>query len=231
MVCLLAREINYSNRPVDKTSRWIIRGSRLFNPIFGLPRAGKKYARFLGHVLKRLPSRRWAITHHVNAITLLEDEDSLPDEAFLPLSSYLDQLAKSGRRGRVRFKAPLGALPFSAKLRQAAQDHESKGAIEGPYCHRDSMNKPIKENWTAGDISGFGFAFSLVLLGTILSAYSDHPAFWLLVGTGPLVVSLTLIAFLRHLVSVRRGLEVQGRNTKMAGFTWLNGLYRKENDR
>jgi len=73
----------------------------------------------------------------------------------------------------------------------------------GPYCYRDSMNKPIKENWTAGDISGFGFAFSLVLLGTILSAYSDNPAFWLLVGTGPLVVSLTLIAFLRHMVIAR----------------------------
>jgi len=39
------------------------------------------------------------------------------------------------------------------------------------------MNKPIKENWTTGDISGFGFAFSLVLLGTIVSAFSDHPVF------------------------------------------------------
>ena len=35
-------------------------------------------------------------------ITPFEDEDSLPDEAFLPLSSYLDQLAKSGRRVRGR---------------------------------------------------------------------------------------------------------------------------------
>ena len=66
------------------------------------------------------------------------------------------------------------------------------------------MNKPIKENWTTGDISGFGFAFSLVLLGTILSAYSDHPVFWLLVGTGPLVMGLTVIAFLRHLSNMRR---------------------------
>jgi hypothetical protein len=69
------------------------------------------------------------------------------------------------------------------------------------------MNKPIKENWTAGDISGFGFAFSLVLLGTIVSAFSDHPVFWLLVGPGPLVIGLTVIAFLRHLFSVRRGGE------------------------
>jgi hypothetical protein len=68
------------------------------------------------------------------------------------------------------------------------------------------MNKPIKENWTTGDISGFGFAFSLVLLGTIFSAFSDHPVFWLLVGPGPLVVGLTLIAFLRHLFTVHRRL-------------------------
>jgi hypothetical protein len=66
------------------------------------------------------------------------------------------------------------------------------------------MNKPIKENWTIGDISGFGFAFSLVLLGTMLSAYSDHPIFWLLAGTGPLVIGLTVIAFLRHLSNMRR---------------------------
>ncbi|MBV9875030.1 MAG: hypothetical protein JO025_09915 [Verrucomicrobia bacterium] len=89
------------------------------------------------------------------------------------------------------------------------------------------MNKAIKENWTTGDISGFGFAFSLVLLGTIVSAFSDHPVFWLLVGPGPLVIGLTLIAFLRHLFSVRRGLAVQGRNAKVVGLTWLNVIYRK----
>jgi hypothetical protein len=93
------------------------------------------------------------------------------------------------------------------------------------------MNKPIKEHWTTGDISGFGFALSLVLLGTILSAYTDHPVFWLLIGPGPLVIGLTLLAFLRHLFSARRGLTTQGRNSKMAGLGWLNGLYRKANNR
>jgi hypothetical protein len=28
-----------------------------------------------GHVLKRLPSKRWAIAHHMNAMTVFEDED------------------------------------------------------------------------------------------------------------------------------------------------------------
>jgi len=92
------------------------------------------------------------------------------------------------------------------------------------------MNKPIKENWTTGDISGFGLAFSLVLLGTIVSAFSDHPVFWLLVGPGPLVIGLTLIAFLRHLFGVRRELTVHGRSTKMLGLSWLNVLYRKGNN-
>jgi hypothetical protein len=91
------------------------------------------------------------------------------------------------------------------------------------------MNKAIKEHWTTGDISGFGFAFSLVLLGTIVSAFSDHPVFWLLVGPGPLVIGLTLIAFLRHLFSVRRALTAHGRTTKILSLTWLNVLYRKEN--
>ena len=93
------------------------------------------------------------------------------------------------------------------------------------------MNRTIKENWTTGDISGFGFAFSRVLLGTIVSAYSDHPVFWLLVGPGPLVIGLTLIAFLRHLFGARGGLTVQGKNTKMAGLTGFNPFYRKENNR
>jgi hypothetical protein len=93
------------------------------------------------------------------------------------------------------------------------------------------MNKPIKENWTSGDISGFGFAFSLVLLGTILSGFSDHPVFWLLLGPGPLVIGLTLIAFLRRLFSVRRGLTGPGRNTRMVGLSWLNVVYRKGNSR
>jgi hypothetical protein len=99
-----------------------------------------------------------------------------------------------------------GTPIFFAKPRWVAQDPESKDVPLGAYSHRDSMNKPIRGNWTAGDISGYGFAFALVLLATILSAYTDHPAFWLLIGTGPLVMALTLIAFLRHLFSVRRGL-------------------------
>jgi hypothetical protein len=41
VVCLLVRERNYSNRPLGKTSRWVIPGSRLFNLKFGLLCRGK----------------------------------------------------------------------------------------------------------------------------------------------------------------------------------------------
>ena len=146
----------------------------------------------------------------------------------IPICVYLHSSAVKSFRFFCEFWSSSGSF-FSAKLRQAAQDPESKGVIEGRYFHRDSMNKAIKENWTTGDISGFGFAFSLVLLGTIVSAFSDQPVFWLLVGPGPLVIGLTLIAFLRHLFSVRRGLTVQGRNAKIVGLSWLNLIYRKGN--
>jgi hypothetical protein len=92
----------------------------------------------------------------------------------------------------------LSRQQFFAKLQQVAQDPESKPATEGRWSHRDAMNKSMKERWTTNDISGFGFAFTLVLLGTILSAYSDRPVFWLLVGPGPLVVGLTVVTFLRY---------------------------------
>ena len=62
--CLLVREINYSNRPRDKTSRWAIRGSRLFNSISGLHRTGKnrrdRWARAKAAPL-RSPTERRAV--------------------------------------------------------------------------------------------------------------------------------------------------------------------------
>ena len=66
------------------------------------------------------------------------------------------------------------------------------------------MNKPIKENWTTGDISGFGFAFSLVA------------------GTGPLVIGLTVIAFLRHPSNMRRARMRSVRNAQGNAARWAN---------
>ena len=85
----------------------------------------------------------------------------------------------------------------SRKIPRASGRQNADGLIA-------AMNKPIKEGWTTGDISGYGFALTLVLSGTILSAYSDRPVFWLLVGPGPLVMGLTFDRFsaiqkIRHL--------------------------------
>ena len=42
VVCLLdALQIGIIEPTLDKTSRWVVSGSRLFNLMFGLPRAGK----------------------------------------------------------------------------------------------------------------------------------------------------------------------------------------------
>jgi hypothetical protein len=82
--------------------------------------------------------------------------------------------------------------------------------------HRGATsNSAIKGQWTIGDISGFGFTLSLVLLGTILSAYTDRPVFWLLVGPGPIAIGFTLITFLREGFGRRDGIpamEKRGRS-------------------
>jgi hypothetical protein len=73
----------------------------------------------------------------------------------------------------------------------------------------------MKGEWTISDITVFGFTLSLVLLGTILSAHTDRPVFWLLVGPGPIAIGFTLITFLRQGFGRRHGspvLEKRGRS-------------------
>jgi hypothetical protein len=60
----LGGEIDYSNRPLGKTSRWVIRGSRLFNVLVWPFSLCEGIYEVLGHVLKRLPSRRVNPTAH-----------------------------------------------------------------------------------------------------------------------------------------------------------------------
>src|SRR5215469_1583955 len=48
VVCLLVREISYSKRTLGETSRWVIPGSRLFNPMFWPSSHWKEYARSFG---------------------------------------------------------------------------------------------------------------------------------------------------------------------------------------
>lgn len=63
------------------------------------------------------------------------------------------------------------------------------------------MNYPTtlkRSRWTGGDVSTHSVILTLVLLGTIAAAHTDHPVFWLLVGPAPLGVGFTVITFLRQ---------------------------------
>jgi hypothetical protein len=61
VVLLGVREMGQSNRPLGKTSRWVIPGSRLFNPMLWPSSRSKEVCEVLGQMLKRLPSRRCCV--------------------------------------------------------------------------------------------------------------------------------------------------------------------------
>jgi hypothetical protein len=100
---------------------------------------------------------------------------------------------------KVWFTAPAHTTSKGSKQRQILVRSSHRSA---------TSNSAVKGRWTNGDISAFGFTLSLVLLGTILSAYTDRPVFWLLVGPGPIAIGFTLITFLRQGFGKRHGLPV-----------------------
>jgi hypothetical protein len=58
------------------------------------------------------------------------------------------------------------------------------------------------------DLTVSGFVLALVSVGVLLSAYTDQPTFWLLVGPVPLGVLHTIRTLLRLRVNRREGLLV-----------------------
>lgn len=54
-----------------------------------------------------------------------------------------------------------------------------------------------ERNSTGRDMSTSTFALMLLLFGTIVAAYTDQSAFWLLIGPVPLALGLAGIAFFR----------------------------------
>jgi hypothetical protein len=107
---------------------------------------------------------------------------------------------------RMATKVWFTSLAQGSKPRQILVRSSHRGA---------ASNSAIKGQWTIGDISVFGFTLSLVLLGTILSAYTDRPVFWPLVGPGPIAIGFTLITFLRQGFGRRDGIpamEQRGRS-------------------
>jgi hypothetical protein len=105
--------------------------------------------------------------------------------------------------------------------------HSPAQPDEGGSHRSATSNSAIKGRWTTGDISVFAFTLSLVLFGTIFSAHTDRPVFWLLVGPGPIAIGFTLITFLRQVLGKRHGLPAveqgdrRGRHTnKLARGAW-----------
>ena len=56
---------------------------------------------------------------------------------------------------------------------------------------------PKRSGWTKRDMSTFSFSLTLLLLGTIAAANTNHPVFWLLIGPAPLAAGFTVLAFFR----------------------------------
>jgi hypothetical protein len=109
---------------------------------------------------------------------------------------------------KVWFTSPAHPTSKGSKARQILVRSSHRSATD---------NSAIKGRWTIGDISVFGFTLSLVLLGTILSAYTDRPVFWLLVGPGPIAIGFTLITFLRQGFGRPHGLSVMEKRGRSGG--------------
>jgi hypothetical protein len=63
---------------------------------------------------------------------------------------------------------------------------------------------PKRFGWTGNDLSAFSFSLTLLLLGNIAAAGTNHPAFWLSIGPAPLVGGFTILTLFRKR-SGRRG--------------------------
>jgi hypothetical protein len=85
---------------------------------------------------------------------------------------------------------------MTAKSWFTSPAHAGNGSSRGSHPNLPSISN-IPEEWTNRDIGAFGFTLSLALLGTILSTYTDRPAFWLLVGPGTLAIGFTALTLLR----------------------------------
>lgn len=70
-----------------------------------------------------------------------------------------------------------------------------------PTALRNSQRGQMKRDLTVS-----GFVFTLVTVGVILTAYTDRPIFWLLIGPAPVAVLHTLRTFLRQLLRRQEGL-------------------------
>lgn len=77
----------------------------------------------------------------------------------------------------------------------------SRGDLNNPATN---PSRPKRSSWNGNDMSAFSFSLTLLLLGTIAAAETNHPVFWLSIGPAPLVAGFTILTFVRKRFS-RRG--------------------------
>jgi hypothetical protein len=67
-----------------------------------------------------------------------------------------------------------------------------------------TRNRRQQSNRTKGDMTASCFTLTLLFVATLVAAYTDRPAFWLLMGPVPLATGFAMIAFLQPKLG-RRG--------------------------
>jgi hypothetical protein len=63
---------------------------------------------------------------------------------------------------------------------------------------RRNQIRPGRSNRTDGDMTTSCFILTLLLIATIIAAYTDRPLFWLSIGPFPLATGVALIACLQQ---------------------------------
>jgi hypothetical protein len=91
---------------------------------------------------------------------------------------------------------------------QIGIDRENRHQHELTYAQRRAAPPTRQPSQMKRDLTVSGFVLALVSVGVLLSAYTDQPIFWLLVGPVPLGVLHTIRKLLPLRVNRREGLLV-----------------------
>jgi hypothetical protein len=70
---------------------------------------------------------------------------------------------------------------------------------------------PPNRSGSRRDMSAFSFCLTLLLLGTIAAANTNHPVFWLLIGPAPLAAGFMVLQFFRKRFGWRSPFVVFGK--------------------
>ena len=104
-----------------------------------------------------------------------------------------------------RLKRPYGPEAGISAI-QAAIEQNSKAFRENFRKHglapnrTPTVSRASQQDQMKRDLTVSGFVFALVLVGVILAANTEQPAFWLLIGPAPVAILHTTRTFLRQVL-------------------------------